>query len=557
MAAQKRQWNRQFLIQYCMDHNIEYDTIADDVKINRETLITGKCLHDLCNNKFSKRFICIVDRGGAYCDICTKKNSIELRKQKRTKPVDEFIREANETHKNTFTYDKVIYVNTHTKVKITCKKHGDFDQEPANHLSGNGCPACRYDTISIKLRLTKEEFIARANEVHSGLYSYGKVEYVNYDTPVLITCKEHGDFSQTPASHLSGNGCQECSGLIKLTQEEFIRKSSSTHKNKYDYSLVDYKSRLEHVTIICPIHGEFSQTPKNHMRGNGCMLCGLEIVLQKNKNSMMSKDTFLHLSEEIHNGKYDYKDVMYIDINTEVNINCPIHGLFKQLPKYHLRGGCIKCGGKELLTQEEVIERFVLSHGDLYDYSKVNYISCSLPVSIRCKLHDILFTQIPHLHYSNKTSCRECIQSKKIQNSLEKYGVEYPMHVPEIAERSSKSAYSFYDYIFPSGRIDRIQGTEKYTIDHLLSIGIHEDDIITKRTEVPEVWWFDAEGKKHRYYVDTYIKSQQLCIESKATYTAEQKGKDIFIKQYAVKQAGYRCEIWIYDRKGNKVECHK
>jgi hypothetical protein len=550
----KRKFNKSFLDEFCKKNNITYEVKVKDDKITRETKIKGKCITDGCPNEFEKTFRCLVDKGGPYCKTCSKQHQSSVA-QKRKKPLEEFIREANEKHKNTFTYEKVVYVNTHTKVIITCNKHGDFKQEPASHLSGQGCPTCRYDTISFKCRLTKEEFIERANNVHSLLYSYEKVEYVNYDTPVLITCKEHGDFSQTPASHLSGNGCQECSGTKPLTEEEFIRRSSISHKNKYDYSLVYYKSRLEHVTIICPIHGEFSQTPKNHMRGNGCMLCGLDIVIQKNKNSMMKEDTFLNLSEEIHDGKYDYKDVVYIDMNTEVSIICPIHGQFKQLPRYHLRGGCIKCGGKELLTQEKFIERCVLSHGDLYDYSKVNYISCSIPVSIRCKLHDILFTQIPHLHYSNMTGCRECIQSTKIKNSLEKYGVEYPMQVPEIAEKSSKSAFIKKEYTLQSGKILQIQGYEHFALDELDTL--YKDDIINGNTNVPEIWYEDEDGKKHRHYVDFFIQSKHLCIEVKSTWTAEKKKDNIFLKQNAGKALGYYYEIWVYDAKGNKVECYK
>jgi hypothetical protein len=83
-----------------------------------------------------------------------------------------------------------------------------------------------------------------------------------------------------------------------------------------------------------------------------------------------------------------------------------------------------------------------------------------------------------------------------------------------------------------------------------------KDDIITKRTEVPEARWFDAKGKKRRYYVDTYIKSQNLCIESKSTYTAEKNKDTIYLKQNALKEAGYMCKIWVYDGKGKKVECH-
>lgn len=51
--------------------------------------------------------------------------------------------------------------------------------------------------------------------------------------------------------------------------------------------------------------------------------------------------------------------------------------------------------------------------------------------------------------------------------------------------------------------------------------------------------------KKHRYYVDCFIKSQNRCIEVKSIWTAE-KGKDvIFLKQKVLKDAGYKCEIWI------------
>jgi hypothetical protein len=152
-------------------------------------------------------------------------------------------------------------------------------------------------------------------------------------------------------------------------------------------------------------------------------------------------------------------------------------------------------------------------------------------------------------------------QSKVVQettrlNNQIKYGKDHPIHDPEIADKCSKSAYKYYDYEFPSGRKDRIQGYEKFALNELLSRGHPEDDIITERSKVPEVWWFDDEGKKHRYYIDAYVKSQQLCIETKSTYTAEQKKDTIFLKQQAVKDAGFYCEIWIYDSKGNKVESH-
>ena len=63
----------------------------------------------------------------------------------------------------------------------------------------------------------------------------------------------------------------------KLTTEEFIEKAKQIHGDKYDYSLTEYKSNKKKVKIICPIHGVFEQRPLNHLQGCGCIKCsGLE-----------------------------------------------------------------------------------------------------------------------------------------------------------------------------------------------------------------------------------------------------------------------------------------
>jgi hypothetical protein len=152
----------------------------------------------------------------------------------------------------------------------------------------------------------------------------------------------------------------------------------------------------------------------------------------------------------------------------------------------------------------------------------------------------------------------EQIKEKCKQTNLEKYGVEYPSQNSDIAEKQSKTAYKSKDYIFPSGRIERIQGYEHFMLDELLEQeNISEDDIIVNRKEVPTIWYEDANGKQRRYFVDCFIKSQNRCIETKSTWTAKKKQDCIFLKQKALQDAGYICEIWIYNRKGEKVECYK
>ena len=94
-------------------------------------------------------------------------------------------------------------------------------------------------------------------------------------------------------------------------------------------------------------------------------------------------------------------------------------------------------------------------------------------------------------------------------------------------------------------------------LDELLNEeNISQEDIFVKRSEMPEVWYHDTNGKKHRYFVDCFIKSQNRCIEAKSTRTAELKKDNIFLKQQSLKDAGYDCEIWVYNQKGEKVNCY-
>ena len=120
--------------------------------------------------------------------------------------------------------------------------------------------------------MDKEYFIQKASIIHNNKYDYSKVEYKGNNRKVCIICPTHGEFWQTPNSHLFGNGCGKCSGNYMDT-DYFKEKAALVHNNKYDYSLVDYKAGLEPVKIICPIHGVFEQKPAHHLSGNGCTAC--------------------------------------------------------------------------------------------------------------------------------------------------------------------------------------------------------------------------------------------------------------------------------------------
>lgn len=116
-----------------------------------------------------------------------------------------------------------------------------------------------------------KKFIEKAIKVHGLKYDYSKVKYIYASQKVIITCKLHGDFEQTPANHLRGRGYPKCS---KHTAESFIAKSKLKHGDRYGYEKVKYLNLKEKVIITCKLHGDFEQTPASHFRGCGCKFCG-------------------------------------------------------------------------------------------------------------------------------------------------------------------------------------------------------------------------------------------------------------------------------------------
>lgn len=180
---------------------------------------------------------------------------------------ESFIRKATRVHNNKYDYSKINYVNSRTKVTIICPIHGDFEQKAADHLYGKGCLLCANNISS--------SFEKKARETHGNKYDYSKVDYVNSQTKITIICPEHGEFEQIPNNHTTkGNGCLKCAIRDRTsTSDDFIKKAKKIHGDKYNYSKVDYEGRNNKVTIICPAHGEFEQTPTHHLYGQGCPSC--------------------------------------------------------------------------------------------------------------------------------------------------------------------------------------------------------------------------------------------------------------------------------------------
>lgn len=260
--------------------------------------------------------------------------------------IEEFIRRAREVHGDKYDYSKVVYVDNKTKVCIICPIHGEFWQTPHAHLSGQGCRKCGYIDNHINATKTTLSFIKEARAVHGDLYDYSLVDYKNNKTDVRIICPIHGEFLQNPSAHLKGCGCPKCGSIRsgnskRLNADDFIIKSVLIHGNIYDYTRVDYKGYHTEVCIACPIHGEFWQTPADHLRGYGCPVCG---KISRSKRLQLSWDEVLVKFRKMHRDRYNYDNSDYQGSHVKIDIICPMHGTFRQMPYTHWNGcGCPKC----------------------------------------------------------------------------------------------------------------------------------------------------------------------------------------------------------------------
>jgi len=212
---------------------------------------------------------------------------------------EEFIIKSKLIHGNKYDYSDVRYIDSTTKVNIICHKHGIFTQKPNSHLMYRGCPKCKGYLNMLRCSHTDNDFIKKGNFIHNNKYDYTKIKYVNNHIKVNIICPIHGEFEQTPNSHLNNSGCPFCVKNIKTTTDSFITKSKLKHGDKYDYSKVKYYNSKTQVIIGCTKHGVFLQTPTDHLSGCGCPKCkqskgerNVRMFLEYNNIKYIAEKTF-------------------------------------------------------------------------------------------------------------------------------------------------------------------------------------------------------------------------------------------------------------------------
>lgn len=210
----------------------------------------------------------------------SEKANRKKRSYDRKQLLSDFISKSSQRYNNKFDYSNIIeYESCKKRVPIACPSHGVFYQTPDFHLQGKGCPLCSRERTGKSQRLGTDTFIERAKKVHGDKFIYDKTVYLTQKNKLLITCKIHGDFSQSPNNHLYGKGCPRCRYDANQKKHQmglgnFMAFANNRFNNKFDYSGVVYVNCDLPVSIVCPDHGQFSQTPYTHLRAvAGCPKC--------------------------------------------------------------------------------------------------------------------------------------------------------------------------------------------------------------------------------------------------------------------------------------------
>jgi len=312
--------------------------------------------------------------------------------------------------------------------------------------------------------MTTEEklynYIVKANIKHNFYYDYSLVDKISAKNKITIICPIHGEFIQRSDHHLNGSICRKCNNQKNMmTTIEYIEKVKSTHNNFYDYSKTIYTGLKNKITIICPIHGEFKQIAETHLKNSGCKEC----FRDRQKSNLTN---FINNANIKHNFYYDYSESVYIGWNHKIIIKCRKHGYFSTTPTKHLNGtGCPNCRTDNI--SESFIERSKKIHDNFYDYSKVKYITAKTNVEIICPIHGS-FYQMPDKHLCGQ-KCRKCRESygeRTISKILENNNIIY---IKQYGFKDCKDINKlFFDFYIPSlNTCIEFDGQQHFTVINL------------------------------------------------------------------------------------------
>jgi hypothetical protein len=319
-------------------HNNKYDYSKTNYISAKDNIIITCLIHGDFEQTPNRHL------GGNGCRKCAN----DKIKERMSISWDCYMEDLNKIHNNKYDYSKVNWKGVDIDIIIICPKHGDFKIRPADHKRGRECQNCSKETLIQYNKLDTEEFIKKSIEIWGSKYDYSKTNYIDSNNKVIIICSKHGEFEQLPPNHYK-YGCGNCGRelntrnieLKEQCKKNFEIKSNIIHNNLYNYSKADYIDATSKLIIICQKHGEFKQSPNNHLRGKGCPDCGKEkSIIAKTKPYEDYYNKFI----ELYKDKYDYSTVVWNGSSIAISVICKNHGTFLIIPYLHIKGKeCPKC----------------------------------------------------------------------------------------------------------------------------------------------------------------------------------------------------------------------
>jgi len=258
---------------------------------------------------------------------------------------DEFIEQLAKEHPELELLSD--YNGNKNYVTVRCKKHDyTFKTKPNWLHKGTGCQKCYDDRRGEAHRKSLEQVINEFRQVHGNKYDYSLItEYKNNSQKLPIIChekdengNEHGIFYQTANKHfISKHGCPKCANELngkrkRLTTEQFIERAKAIHGDKYDYSKTKYVDYETPLTIICPVHGEFQQTPEAHLAHCGCPICNSS-HLEDEMRQFLKKNHILFIEQK----KFEWLGRQSLDFylpRFHVGIECQGGQHFKEVEHF-------------------------------------------------------------------------------------------------------------------------------------------------------------------------------------------------------------------------------
>jgi very-short-patch-repair endonuclease len=375
----------------------------------------------------------------------------------RKKTKEEYIKDFNIIFKGKYTFPLTQEFNTSKKLLGICPEHGEFYKYKYQLIKGKGCPKCSKNR--------KKTRVEHLNDCKSE-YDYSLItqewwdkNYKNTNTKIPVICPEHGEFTATLASIKDNKLCPSCYieqlRKPKKLKSDYLNLLKKIHNSKYQYKEDTFVNTSTKMIVICPEHGEFEIIPSIHKQGVGCKKC---YDKRRGKSLLKSRDEVLIDFKNIHQDKYDYSKVNYINNKNKVEIVCPEHGPFLQTPNDHKNGsGCPKCNSSK---GEKHIRNYLLenSFSILEQYSFKELPNLRFDFYLEDYNLAIEYDGIQHFevieHFGGEKALASCKERDLLKNQYCKDNNIYLLRIPYWEyDNIEKLIQKEIEYIYIKGKI--------------------------------------------------------------------------------------------------------